>query len=1042
MSDKFLGGGGSFSTTLTNGTVAFYGASLGAQSLEPSQPIKTNSLRQLVSSKLNISDIINLQSTLDNVLTNPFNGTLQATDFETQNFFSVDDELKKIENVVSATQSPDITNISGLVNVDEIAVDRVYNASKSIWIDMTSTDVDVSASYLKLNGNDVLTTPYIGQIEATSFKKTGATNSQYLMGDGSILEQSAVSGNSNFYLYNNNNGITTPPPSSGFIGYNDANQSLATIVYISHITSDNIDIEVYYSQLSILNDLYIQDKNNSLNFIKYNITGLNIVNNSYIAINVSVISSGGNGSTSFGSGHNVLVSFFSNNLEIDTRLSNLENNKLDKGGGMMSGMLDMDNNAIENVNKITMTGSIEVGFNNVNGYNIFSSLLIGSGNQTTDADQILVGVSNTSASGSNITLAVGRQNVCDSPYGVCLGTQNITDNQNNQINIGFNNSTSGEGSMAFGSNIVNPHKNSLCIGTSNMEYIYPNSAVCYLGRPDAPFFRINIANGIVRSFAPSPLELWATDGSVNSTVVTNANNALSVANSAYSLANTANNTANTASTNATTALGRTIGQSYIASPTTKTVFSQMIDVGANRISSSFVPLVNTDLCNKLYADTNFATYTVLGNYLLKSGGVMSGNLNMNNNKILNASELGTSNGTILVGYGNTSSYSSTSDNIAVGTFNTISDNQQIFFGVGNQSLTSSNIVLGVGVNNQVNSFYSSVIGNSNVVSGQQNFVFGNDNTTTANNAHCFGNSITNNISNSFCFGDPAITQIYPNSLVCDLGNTTKPFKDLYIGGHIKQSAYSFLDFENYGTNYVGILFNQGTSTIATRSTSNWTALGSTTSNAPTYNLTNVFTRQPCCALFTTVALADGAPCGFVSTATTGVAVNTGFSWGLQAFLGIADSAYNANNCQNFYGLWNTNTGVGLTQALQLSTRTNFIAFGSNTTDSNICIYTGGASSTVKQVDLGSAFPANRPSGSVSTDFFRLSMYYNQPTNTVYYKAINITQNVTVMSSFTPTVASMPLSSVALYPQVNRTMGTPQTNGQARLQVQRFGVLVF
>ena len=52
MSDKFLGSGGSSSSNLTNGTVAFYGSSLGAQNLDPSQPIKTNSLRQLISSKL------------------------------------------------------------------------------------------------------------------------------------------------------------------------------------------------------------------------------------------------------------------------------------------------------------------------------------------------------------------------------------------------------------------------------------------------------------------------------------------------------------------------------------------------------------------------------------------------------------------------------------------------------------------------------------------------------------------------------------------------------------------------------------------------------------------------------------------------------------------------------------------------------------------------------------------------------------------------------------------------------------------------------
>lgn len=64
MSDKFLGTGGS-NISLSNGTATIFGATIGAINLEPSQPIKTNSIRQLVSSKLNIVDINNLDSELN-----------------------------------------------------------------------------------------------------------------------------------------------------------------------------------------------------------------------------------------------------------------------------------------------------------------------------------------------------------------------------------------------------------------------------------------------------------------------------------------------------------------------------------------------------------------------------------------------------------------------------------------------------------------------------------------------------------------------------------------------------------------------------------------------------------------------------------------------------------------------------------------------------------------------------------------------------------------------------------------------------------------
>ena len=76
MSDKFLGYGSS--TDITNGTALVYAASLGASSLDPSQPVKTNATRQLVSTKLDISDVNNLQASLNNTISNPFAGELSA----------------------------------------------------------------------------------------------------------------------------------------------------------------------------------------------------------------------------------------------------------------------------------------------------------------------------------------------------------------------------------------------------------------------------------------------------------------------------------------------------------------------------------------------------------------------------------------------------------------------------------------------------------------------------------------------------------------------------------------------------------------------------------------------------------------------------------------------------------------------------------------------------------------------------------------------------------------------------------------------------
>ena len=167
------------------------------------------------------------------------------------------------------------------------------------------------------------------QITADNFIKNGGTNQQYLMADGSSLQYSANSGNSNFYLYNNISGLMTPPPNNGQVGYNNTLQTATTLLYISHRTRDSIDIDVFLAQISQIQDIYLQDQDNSLNFIKYNITAQpTIITNSYISIPVSytIGNGGGTGITigGFGNGANILVSFFTNSIEVDTRLSTLE----------------------------------------------------------------------------------------------------------------------------------------------------------------------------------------------------------------------------------------------------------------------------------------------------------------------------------------------------------------------------------------------------------------------------------------------------------------------------------------------------------------------------------------------------------------------------------------------------------------------------------------------------------------------------------------------------------------------------------------------
>jgi hypothetical protein len=240
-------------------------------------------------------------------------------------------QLTTFNNGINTNEINDLNNTVKIIlddnTIDLIADNILINGGPlqpggGIVTNPLNTDLNIGTIYdivdnsgLSLRGID-LRTENIG---------TGL-NTQYFMGDGSFLQYSANSGNSNFYLYKSH--INTPgaPPANGFVYYNNNTQGMATIIYISHLTDDNIDIEIFFNNINQINDVYLQDRNDSTNYIKYNITGPpTIVVGSYIEIPVQLIVASGTGAISFGVNHNILLSFFTNNIEVDSRLSTLEN---------------------------------------------------------------------------------------------------------------------------------------------------------------------------------------------------------------------------------------------------------------------------------------------------------------------------------------------------------------------------------------------------------------------------------------------------------------------------------------------------------------------------------------------------------------------------------------------------------------------------------------------------------------------------------------------------------------------------------------------
>lgn len=907
---------------------------------------------------------------------NPFNQNLNTTD--NVDFTRVDVTDAITDNQQLATKLYVDSHGGGGGNMSYIgttpATNYIYKAS-------ASNGQDAIKSTITDDGTNCIVSATNG-ITANKIIKSGGTSIQYLMGDGSTLTQSANSGNSNFYLYQSKNGITTPPPLAGDVGYNNAVQSLATLVYISHLTRDNIDIEVFYNQVNELNDLYIQDQNNSLNFIKYNIIGPLIPTiNSYVEIPVVMSSYGGTGNTSFGSNHNVLLAFFSNNLEIDQRLTTLEtkteNQTAVTGTTTFTGILKTDD-----------IRSLGIPNNTIN----ISSNLLNIGTSQTPSD-IFNNGSSLTKNNFNTSQSVGCIGFKDNWATATGNNTNIKQGMIYMSNVGrvivISNLTPQYFDDTTGA-LIN------CIGGItglSQQYVYIPSLGLAYGR--------NLTQYVT-----------SIDG-INWTVPANILGDIGVYNEPKIIYENG---------------------LYISNSGTGTIIQTSIDgiTWTTRVSTR-------NIYTLIYTGTRFVTFGSAGCMYSYDGitwvndtvqtaniraaiyceslGCILAQIQGGNRNIIRSYDSGLTWTTLT----NVFPFATGSNkfvwdnesgkayNIADEPNNTYIYNSYLweFDATGNSALGGSIKMMG-NTSTSASSGLEYYIYNPNL----KRFLFSRNNvpylvfySTTSQNLACSGN------------------QYIIGSLNCSGGYN--PYGLANIDIMLRDSPF------------IGIQYVHSSGINTTLSNSTWSSLGVTSSVASTYAVTNNFTRQLCCANWTFPTPTDGQICGYGSTSVSGAQVSRGFNFGLSAVLGISDSGYNANNCQNFWGLWGLATAIPLNQATQLSTRTNMICFGSDTNDPNICIYTAGASSNIKQVDLGASFPANRPSGSVSTDWFKFTLYWD--TTKFYYKAHNTTTNVIVSGTFTPLVADIPATTITLYPQCARVMGTPQSTGQARLQVQRFGV---
>jgi len=189
-------------------------------------------------------------------------------------------------------------------------------------INLTATgNVNVNASQAEFSATPIHTS---SSTTANSFIKIGGTSAEVLLADGTTAPYNSGGSGGNYFLYQSSTDTTVPPSISQHVQYNNSVQPSATIVWINHITDDNIDIDFYLAQIGLGDILYFQDRNDSTNWIKYAVTSVTIIPNDYVTYGVTYVNSEGTGSTNFPNNHPIFFTSYVDSATINTRLNALE----------------------------------------------------------------------------------------------------------------------------------------------------------------------------------------------------------------------------------------------------------------------------------------------------------------------------------------------------------------------------------------------------------------------------------------------------------------------------------------------------------------------------------------------------------------------------------------------------------------------------------------------------------------------------------------------------------------------------------------------
>ena len=156
-----------------------------------------------------------------------------------------------------------------------------------------------------------------GSTGATGVAGTnGSTGATGTAGTNGATGATGISGQSStFYNYQADANTVSGVPTTGHLYWNNASQISATSVTLSHIDALGNDIDVFFPIFKTGDTFVIQDQSNSNNFQRWQISATpTVVLNSYVSIPVTLLTSGGTGTTGFANNHQLIFAIVSSGL--------------------------------------------------------------------------------------------------------------------------------------------------------------------------------------------------------------------------------------------------------------------------------------------------------------------------------------------------------------------------------------------------------------------------------------------------------------------------------------------------------------------------------------------------------------------------------------------------------------------------------------------------------------------------------------------------------------------------------------------------------